>query len=284
MTIRSNHGILTEMCDLVIDFLNEKGLDLKDDSFFAQEVGKIQSPERREWLKTYLSENAYFLLHGIVNLAYSLDFILSQRNRAIVSISGQVLLRTILEYSGKLTYLADPEISPNQRIKRALKTYYTDLDEYERLLPELKAEPSQNLKEFAQEWYAEVAEGKELKRYRGPRSIFDSIGDPEFEEWPIDRTGKSVNPVYALGYQVNSTITHGNLWAIKHYGLTHVNKSGGITTALPGLDADGILSLQRAAATVLQLSFGFAVQFMHGRLPSGVMNRLGARIQSLTNS
>ena len=283
MTIHSNQGILTEMSDIVIDYLIENGLYLKDDSFLAQTLAEIQSSERREWLKTYLSENAYFLLHGIVDLVYSLDFSPSQRNRAIVSISGRVLLRTILEYSGKLTYLADPEISPNQRIKRALKTYYTDLDEYERLLPELKAEPSQNLKEFAREWFAEVGEGKELKRYRGPRSIFDSIGDPEFEEWPIDRTGKSVNPVYALGYQVNSTVTHGNLWAIKHYGLTHVNKPGEVTTALPGLDADGILSLQKAAATVLQLSFGIAVQFMHGHLPSGVMNRLRDHIVSLTN-
>lgn len=34
MTIHSNHGILTEMSDIVITFLDEKGLDLKDDSLF----------------------------------------------------------------------------------------------------------------------------------------------------------------------------------------------------------------------------------------------------------
>ena len=178
-----------------------------------------------------MSENAYFLLHGILDQVYSLDFILTKSNPATVSLTGRVLLRTMLEYSCKLTYLTTPEISVDERIKRAIEIYYVDLHEYERLPLELKAEPSQNLKEFASEWYKEVAKGKELTQPIRVRSIFDSIGDPEEEEWPRDRSGKPVNPGYTLGYQVNSAITHGNLWAIKHYGLTHVEKSGGVTTA-----------------------------------------------------
>lgn len=217
---------------------------------------------------------------------YSLDFILTQRNPAIVSITGRVLLRAILEYRYKLAYLTVPDISANERIKRSIKIYHRDLYEYERLPTELKAEPSQDRKEFVREWYKEVAESKEkeLNRPISAQSIFDSIGDPECEEWPRDVRGKSVNPVHTRGYKVNSAITHGNLWAKKHYGLTHVNKSDGVTTALPGLDAEGTRVLYKVTATLLQSSFGIAVQFMHGYLPAHVMNRLGDQIGYITDS
>ena len=134
------------------------------------------------------SDNAYFLLHGIIDQVYSLDFILTQRNPAIVSITGRVLLRAILEYRYKLAYLTVPDISANERIKRSIKIYHRDLYEYERLPTELKAEPSQDRKEFVREWYKEVAESKEkeLNRPISAQSIFDSIGDPECEEWPRD--------------------------------------------------------------------------------------------------
>ena len=187
-------------------------------------------------------------------------------------------------HSCKLTYLTAPEIGADERIKRAIEIYNVDLHEYERLPLELRTEPSQSQKELVSDWYKEVTGGRRLAQPIQVQSIFDSIGDPSEEHWPKDRSGKPVNPVYTLGYHINSAITHGNLWAIKHYGLTPVEKAGGVTTALPGLDANGIRSLRKGAATLLQLSFGFAVQFMHGDLPSGVMNRLGAHIQPLMNS
>ena len=284
MTNHLDSGILTEMSDIVINFLNEEGLDLKDESFFAQELSEIRSPDRCEWIKTYLLENTYFLLHGIIDQAYSLDFVLTKHNPAVVSVTGYMLLRTMLEYSYKLTYLTDPEICANERIKRAIEIYYVDLYEYDRLPLKLKVETSQDRKEFAREWYKEVADGEKLKRPIQIRSIFNSIGDPEDEKWPRDRSGKSVNPVYTRGYQVNSAITHGNLWAIKHYGLTHAGKSGTITTALPGLDAKRVGLLCEVAAKLLRLSFGFVVQFTHGHLPSGIMNRLESQIATLTDS
>ena len=138
--------------------------------------------------------------------------------------------------------------------------------------------------DFVSEWYEELAEGRKLKRPIKVRSIFDAFGDPDLEGWPRDKGGEPVNPVYKKGYHVSSAVTHGNLWAIKHYGLTHVQKSGAVTTALPGLDAEGIRIMERVAATLLLSSFGYAVQFMHGLPPSGLMNRMRAQIDSLTTS
>ena len=274
------------MSDIVITFLNEKGLYLKDDSFFAQQLGEIQSSERREWLKTYLSDSTYFLLHGIIDQVYSLDTIFRTPNRAVVSITGYILFRSILEYSYKLTYLAGPETSANERIKRAIELYYSDLCAYKRLPEEAKVKLRQDQENLTLDWYKEVTDGKDLKRPISVWGIFSAVGDPEDEEfpWPKDSNGTPVNPVYMWGYRVTSPMTHGNLWAIKHHRLTQIDKSGGVTKALPDLDPEAIRRLQTGVATVLQLSFGIAVQFMHGHLPSDVMNRLGAHIGSLTNS
>ena len=62
----------------------------------------------------------------------------------------------------------------------------------------------------------------------------------------------------------------------------HIGLSYGRETALPGLDAEGIRIMERVAATLLLSSFGYAVQFMHGLPPSGLMNRMRAQIDSLT--
>ena len=284
MTTHLNDRVLKEMCDTVVDFLEEKGLDVKESSYLAQTLDEIQATERREWIKKYLSENVYFLLHGIIDQVYSLDCVLATSNPAVVSVAGHVLLRSTLDYGYKLAYLTVPEIGADERIKRAIEIYHRDMREYERLPPELKSESGQNRMEFVSEWYKEVSGGVELKRPIPVRSIFDAIGDPELEEWPRDMGGNPANPVYKEGYRIYSTVTHGNLWAIKHYGLTHVDKSGAITIALPGLDAEGKRLMQRVAGGLLQLSFGFAVQFMDGFAPSGIMNRMSAQIDSLAYS
>ena len=52
------------MSDIVINFLDEKGLYLEDGSFFARELGETQSPERREWIKQLSFGFAVRFLHG----------------------------------------------------------------------------------------------------------------------------------------------------------------------------------------------------------------------------
>ena len=135
MTPHSDYRVLKEMCDTVIDFLEDKGLDLKESSYFAQELGEIRLTERREWITRYLSENVRFLLHGIIDQVYSLDCILASSNPAIVSVSGHVLVRSMLEYGYKLFYLTVAEISGEERIKRAFEINNLDMHEYERLPP-----------------------------------------------------------------------------------------------------------------------------------------------------
>ena len=268
------------MGEIVIGFLDNEGLGPRGASLFAQQLGEVESPERRAWLKTYLSESAYFLLQGIVDQTCSLDSILATPNPAVVSITGHALFRTILEYAYKLTYLTDPEIGGNTRIRRTIELGYADLCAYERLPSELQGGTSPSPETLLRDWYKEVTEGSELREPK-VRSIFDAVGDPEDDgfPWPKDGSGKAVNPVYVWGYRVTSPIVHGNLWAIKHHGLTHVSKSGGVTTALPGLDAKAMRLLREGAARSLQLSFGITVQLMHGHLPSDVMNRLEAHIE-----
>ena len=175
------------MSDIVINSLNEKGLDRwewEDDSFFAKELDEIQSLERRAWLQKDLCERTYFLLHGIIDQVYSMDNILISSNPAVASVSGYILLRTILEYSYKLAYISAVEISKTERIRRDLELFYSDICAYKRLPSGLKGDSTQEQERFAREWYKEVTGGKELKRPVDARSIFDAIRSPDDEGFP----------------------------------------------------------------------------------------------------
>ena len=279
--MHESRGILTDLGDIVIEFLSENGLELRGNSFFSRELGNIPSADRREWLEWHLCENTYFLLHGIIDQAYSLDSILARRNPGTLSVSGSVLLRTMLEYSYKLGFLITPDIAASERIKRAIEVGYADLREYESLPADLKGQPTEDRKHFLQDWYSEITGGSKLVQPIRVRGIFDSIGDPQVEQWPQDKGGNPKNPIYARGYQINSAVTHGNLWAIKHYGLTHLKRSNGSTATLPGLGPETIRLQQEIAARLLQLSFGLAVQFMQGVLPASTMNRLEKQMTPL---
>ena len=286
MTIPSTHGILTEMCDIILDDLRDKGLEVTQGSYLANLLATVRSSKRRDWLKSYLSDSVYFLLHGILDQVYSLDAILAARNRATVSISGLVILRTSLEYGFKLAYLTTPDINDDERISRTIRLYYTDLYWHRRLPSHLMGDSAQHIEQLIQEWYKELNGGQALKRTISARSIFDSIGDPEDEAvpWPKNKEGDFVNPVYSVGYHMGSTIIHGNLWAIKHHGVTKIGKVGEKTIVTPGLDAEGTRLLRLYGARLLQLSFGFATQFTYGFLRSDVMNTLNGHIESLEQS
>ena len=81
--------------------------------------------------------------------------------------------------------------------------------------------------------------------------------------------------------EFNSAVSHGNSWAMQHYGVTKIRSDDGETVALPGLDAATVYNLQVLAGRKLWLSLGFAVQFMRGHLPAGAMNKMDTLIASI---
>ena len=274
------HGVLTEMSNIVLDFLDGEGFAIRDDSFFAQELQEIHSIERCEWLRVHLTESAYFLLQGIIDQACSIDSVLDVMNRADVSLTGRILLRTMLEYSYKLVYLTDKNIGRKERSERAIRTYSADLHEYKRLPPQFQGDTGQDQQALIALWYKELTGKDKVPQSLSARDIFNAVGDPE-DDWPRDGRGKPINPVYKIGYQVNSVITHGNLWAIKQYGLVHFQRPDGTVVDLAGYDKNALRILKKSAVSILQLSLGFAVQFVHGHPPAHIMNRLNAPMSRL---
>ena len=278
-------SVIAGMCDIVIATLNKEGLERREGSPFTRELDEIQSQERREWLGDYVWQRTYLLLHGAIDQAYQLDACINNPNPALVSVTQYILLRSIQEYTTRLAYLVDLKIEPTERIRRAIELYHADLFAYENLPSNLRVHPGQNRETFLSAWYEEITCGKKLNRRYPVRSIFDDLGSPEEEGWPTDNGGKPINPTYQKGYQIWSAVTHGHLWAIRHYGLTKVGKIGEQTMWLPGGAATRtILSWQEIAGRLLQYAFGFAVQFLHPSLDTSTMDELEHQIALIQQS
>ena len=194
----------------------------------------------------------------------------------VVSVTEPILLRSILEYGYRLAYLADIEIGANQRIERAIELSYGDLQAYERLPSELQANSVRDELQFLCEWYGDQRPGKKLKSHK-VRDIFDKIGDPD-ESWLIDKGGRLVNPTYQRGYAIQSAISHGHPWAVRHFGVPKIGESGQHSRWLPGLNTKTRQNCQASAGTILQYSFGLAVQLLRGILDAGTMNKLGEQL------
>ena len=268
--------ILLEICDLVDSEMAAGATDLPGQSFFADELRAIPQPERRNLLKDYICESMIALLLGVTDQARSLALCLDTPGLAI---SPHMLIRGLLEYSYKITYVADPTIDSQERIRRALRLFVTDFREYEKMLGESRSavayREASNAKEIAVSWYRELT-GKEIKTTT-PKAIMDSV-------WKAGTTllqqqAPDVNVVYEKGYRTGSVISHGNTWAIRHFcletSLDERRKS--FTLGLPESASYGMLLL---AAHFLQLSFGIVGQF-GSRLPASAMNRMGERIDEL---
>ena len=283
MTSRS---ILTEMCDIVVDALpsHEQWILNKSRSQFAEELRQIPSKERREWLEHYGRDAAFFWLHGIIDQIYKLDACIHTNSRAAVDVAEQILLRTILEYYGKLCYLVDlfPEEKANERAQRAIKLAYVDLLEYEGLPPRLRSQDPTERKKFLTEWYREIANGENLSPHI-TRGMFEVIEEEtERRTWSVDKRGNRLSPMYEAGYQIHSKIVHGNLWAIKRYGLTKVDSEVTGNTRLPGVDSRTKLVWAAGVGGVLIGAYGLTMQFMGSKFTyTPTMNVLQTHIEKI---
>ena len=291
MSVYQTRGILTQMINIVLLYLNEEKLELREDSFFAEELRGIPVPERRDLIRTYLCDNTFLLLQGILDQVQSLNSILSVRTPAVVAVSPFILIRTMLEYSNKLTYLTDPHTS--ERIPRTLKCLYADIQEFRKLPKDLTSPAGRMSVEdranLATEWYCELTGGEGKLRPVSALEIFEELAGEQSDEWGEldwveDGRGSLVPFAYSKGYRIYSAVAHGNLWAIQHYGATKIRNVDGETVWLPGLDAKTVYRLQELAGRQLEFSLGFAVQFMRGHLPSGTMNKLETLIASIQNA
>ena len=271
--------ILLEICDLVDSEMAAGATDLPGQSFFADELRAIQQPERRNLLEDYICESMIALLLGVTDQARSLALCLDTPGLAI---SPYMLVRGLIEYSYKITYVADPTIDSQERIRRALRLFVTDFREYEKMLGKSRSDvayvayrEASNAKEIAVSWYRELT-GKEIKTTT-PKAIMDSV-------WKAGTSlllqqAPDVNVVYEKGYRTGSVISHGNTWAIRHFCLetSLVERRKSFTVGLPESTSYGMLLL---AAHFLQMSFGTVGQF-GSRLPASAMNGMGKRIDKL---
>ena len=265
-------GILTQMCQIVIDHINERGVSLRSNSFFDQDLNEIQDGDRREFLRYYVCDATFTLLCSVTEMVRSLGGVLV--NQA-TSVNPYVLIRSILEHSYKITYLADPEIDLNERICRALKAGFTEMREYEKLPETLRSKASDELiaerKQLAEDWYLEIT----CKRLHpvSAQNIFDTV-------WragpPPDASGSDLksNPMYQKFYRISSAIAHGTLWGLQHYCLKTTLLDGRVVTS-SSLDPDTVNTMRIAAGRLLMFAFGFTVQLHRDFPPSGPMNRIG---------
>ena len=127
MNVSDNCRILNQMINVVLRQLDEEKLELREDSFFAEELRNIPEMKRRELMETYLRDKTFLLLHGIMDQVHSLNSMLNVPSPAVVEVSPYILARTMLEYLSKLAYLTDPQTS--ERIPRTLRCLYADLQE-----------------------------------------------------------------------------------------------------------------------------------------------------------
>ena len=291
------HGLLTEACNTIVQALNDRELKLEPGSHFSNELERIQSDEKRQWMRSYVFEHTYWLLDGLIDLGFKLDVCVNAINPTFASVGEYVLLRSMLEYAYRLAYLTVLDIEANERAKRAIECAYYDLTAYEHLPSGIRSNSVGPRRQSLVEWYREITGGQDLTRRDGRprrervRDFFDDLGGPNqvwnavVSDWPNDGRGQPMNPVYQSGYGIGSAISHGRAWAIRHFGLTKCSTEGEEPRWMPGLDSNSILNIQESGVRLLQHSFGYSVQLMHrGGLDTGTMNRLNRVIERIWES
>ena len=232
-----------------------------------------------------MCDSTYVLLQSVISQVHSLNATLNAHSPTVFSVSPYVLTRSLLEHAYKLAYLTDPH--NEERLQRTLKLLYSDIKQYLILPKDLTSpagrELAENQAKLAERWYCDLTGGKEKMRSVTAMEIFKAVGEETNEEKGnedliTDGRGNLVPSVYSKGYRIYSAVSHGNLWAIQHYGVTKIRRDDGATMALPGLNTRSVYRLQEVAGGLLMFSLGFAVQFMRGYPPAGIMNELVAQI------
>ena len=270
--------ILQGICDIVADELNGRSIKPTEHSFFLEEITDVEPPERQQLLREYVCNTVVHLLIGVQDQVRSLGAALNVGS----SVTPFILWRTILEYSYKIAYLADPAIDPRERILRFLRIYFDDIRVLEKLPATLRPSSGNELttkrKQQATEWYLELT-GRDLRQVSA-QEILDAVWRSGQETWPTNAGNE--NPIYQKGYRVGSGLVHGHSWAIRHYCLeTQFVGSNSIT--IPRLEEETIRNLLLVAAVRLTHSFGFVCQLMH-ILPASAMNKLEAKIAEIRDS
>lgn len=290
--LRTNDGILTEMTAIILSHLSSENLELAEDSFFAKELLIIPDLDRRNFIRTYLCDSAFFLLHGIIDQVHSLDAVISRLGHSGAVVSPYVLIRSILEWSFKLVYLTDPNPDASERIKRSLKCLFNDIEEYRKVPTDLSSPASRDLvadqAKFAKEWYRELTGGKEELHRVSALGIFEAVArdsnDPWLNlNWVQDGKGALKPLAYSKGYGIFSSVSHANLWAIQHFGMHKTSEPDGESVVVPILDPSIVCLMQILAGQSLWNSFGLAVKFTRGDLPTATMNQLETLIDAIRN-
>ena len=259
-------SILTEMLNIVVGYLNVKEMTLTEQSFFMKELTEIDLLSRRELLREYVCASVTILLYSVVDQIRSLDAILMVPNTRYTQL---VLLRTTHEHLMRINYLTDETINANQRICRALRLYYTEMLEYEKLPKHFRAlssKLSESLQE-AKDWFKEIT-STDLKRV-GAKELFDTGWGPNGKTaWTETATD---SPLYETAYRFGSAVMHGNLLVTRNFDPPHsnINHHLGMVSG----SATSIHSMQFFAAGALILSFASAVKLMD-ILPLEIMHNL----------
>ena len=272
----SPEQVLLEVCDLVELEIANGAVSLPGQSFFAQELEAIQRSDRRNFLKNYVSESLISLLLGVLDQAKCMALVLGTPG---IAISPFLLSRGLLEYSHKIAYIAEPEIEPHQRIRRALELYTADLRELNKMSSLSRSNSDfqhvTSSRGLADCWYRELT-GKKL-RSLSTKAIMDAVWKEGVEG--LEEQESSLNVAYEIGYRVGSVIAHGNTWAVRRFCLeTHVK--AGCEVLKLHLQQPLLLDMLVLAAEILQSSFAYVVQ-LASTLPASAMNKMEKKIFGL---
>lgn len=276
--MQGRHGILTAMADAVVaDWGEERRLRIDKESPFAATLDRARLPDRDEWFKSYFGARLGVLLASIVDSAHRLDLVLAAPSPAGVSVVEYHILRPMLEYAYKLLNLVQVEIEVQDREQRAIEDWYSDYRQFRRISPThqhveheryfTKWEP------VLTQWYTELTGYRKIREVTS-LEVFNQVGMPE-SGWPLELGGKRENPVYRSGYSIYSAIEHGNLWAVRRYGMNHPSD---IPLERNGLDDMTVLHIQDAAGRLLQCSYAAFKQFAQMGSGGAVMNKLGQHL------
>ena len=256
--------VLHEMCDIVERELAAHPMRMSEQSYFANMLNTIGQLDRRHLIQTYVFDALKALLLGVIDQARCMALVLDTSE---IVVTPFIVMRTLIEYSDKITYISDPCIDDKERIRRVLALLYNDIIAYRKLPEDLRSDEegrqSQEIKQYVTDWYRQLTE-KDIAKLSA-QSISDDVWKSGLEMW--QESNKVPNDRSEMGYRIGSAFQHGNIWALQHYRLDK----------LPEKRFTMVVDFLRLAGVLLQFSFGFVVQFMF-ITPTVVMNELEQQI------
>lgn len=273
MTFNSDAMVLARMCEVVVDRLNDRGLTIQPGSLFSQELNEIQIQERRKWLGEYISSSSTALLLSVIEMVVELERCLAGEGSAV---NPYIILRSIMEHTYKISYLTDGEIDADERIRRALRTYYAEMQEYQKLSEEHRVANTDpqlvSVRNLITKWYRELT-GKRMPSRLSAKEIIEAGQKLTSSGW-IEGAPGVKETTYESFYRISSGIVHGNLWALAHFCMRTIPQ-GPTRVVIPfaGLDQETIRLIRICAGRLLLFAFGFTVQ-LHDIIPAGEMNRI----------